>query len=192
MRRHASDVSSLKASAVILPFVVSISGSRHLCGTPRWRHFLSADSRTPKSRAASSTTFQSRVIMLSTIRDELSLCQGTKWGAPGPATSIKLGVMIDDEKADVLHEQIAARTKALREAKRPKISMQQMATHLGCTVDAYKKYEFRTPLPHRYVALFCAITGATIDYLFTGIERLESKARRPRTAPKVRKRSNVA
>jgi len=42
-----------------------------------------------------------------------------------------------------------------------------MAELFGASVDAYRKYELRTPLPHFYIEKFCLITGAPIQYLIT-------------------------
>jgi len=45
---------------------------------------------------------------------------------------------------------------------------EEMATALGVSFDAYRKYESRTPLPVLLVPRFAAIVGRSIDYVLTG------------------------
>ncbi|MCC2652154.1 MAG: hypothetical protein K0Q60_2317 [Microvirga sp.] len=56
------------------------------------------------------------------------------------------------------------RTKAIREEMG--WGQASMAKALGISLDAYKKYEIRSPLPHRYVEKFCLITGVSAEQLF--------------------------
>jgi DNA-binding XRE family transcriptional regulator len=56
------------------------------------------------------------------------------------------------------------RTKAIREEMG--WGQSSMAKALGISLDAYKKYEIRSPLPHRYVEKFCLITGVSAEQLF--------------------------
>lgn len=42
----------------------------------------------------------------------------------------------------------------------------QMAAALGCELGTYQKYEYRTPLPHRYIVPFCAMMMLRPDELF--------------------------
>jgi DNA-binding XRE family transcriptional regulator len=56
------------------------------------------------------------------------------------------------------------RTQAIRDAMG--WGQARMAKALSISEDAYKKYETRTPLPHRYVEKFCIITGVTAEQLF--------------------------
>jgi transcriptional regulator with XRE-family HTH domain len=45
-------------------------------------------------------------------------------------------------------------------------TQKQMAKALSISRENYKKYETRTPLPHRYIEQFCIITGVSADELF--------------------------
>jgi transcriptional regulator with XRE-family HTH domain len=65
-----------------------------------------------------------------------------------------------------------ARTKAARIAAGR--TQEEMAKLLGVTQGHYKQYETRSPLPHRYVEVFCLATGVTLEWLFKG------KGRAPR------------
>lgn len=56
------------------------------------------------------------------------------------------------------------RVKAIRE--QIGMSQRQMAVACGISLDNYKKYEVRTPLPHRYVERFSTITGVSVENLF--------------------------
>lgn len=44
----------------------------------------------------------------------------------------------------------------------------QMATALGIPADRYRKYEYRTPLPHFLIERFALIVGCDIDFVLTG------------------------
>lgn len=43
-----------------------------------------------------------------------------------------------------------------------------MATALGVPAERYRKYEYRTPLPHYLVERFALIVGREIEYVLTG------------------------
>lgn len=45
-------------------------------------------------------------------------------------------------------------------------TQQQMADALGIPLDAYKKYENRSPLPHYLVPRFCLLTDVDAELLF--------------------------
>lgn len=59
-----------------------------------------------------------------------------------------------------------ARVRAAREATG--MTQAEMARVLGIRQSAYEKYETRTPLPHRLIVHFAAVTGADVDQLFLG------------------------
>lgn len=44
----------------------------------------------------------------------------------------------------------------------------QMATALGINPEAYRKYEYRTPMPHYLLEQFATIVGRDVEYLLTG------------------------
>lgn len=64
------------------------------------------------------------------------------------------------------NDALCARVKALREARGWK--QDQMATALGIPYDRYRKYEYRTPIPHYLIEQFAEIVGRDIDYVLTG------------------------
>lgn len=59
-----------------------------------------------------------------------------------------------------------------------------MATALGVPADRYRKYEYRSPLPHYLIEQFAVIVGRDIEYLLLGktaVARLDSiESRRKR------------
>jgi transcriptional regulator with XRE-family HTH domain len=44
----------------------------------------------------------------------------------------------------------------------------QMATALGVPPDRYRKYEYRSPLPHYLIEQFAIIVGRDVEYILTG------------------------
>lgn len=160
---------ALKSFEEICPSVFSMIGMRHLCGTPRWRHFLREASLTPSRSAALSISDQSSVVIPSMDRDDLSPSQETTWGPEAVDNLSYYGGMSADEEdlADSKYlEDLLALTKALRKAKGPKWTQRKMADQIGTTLAKYKKYEIRSPMPHRLILRFCAVVGVeTDDYL---------------------------
>lgn len=57
-----------------------------------------------------------------------------------------------------------ARVKAIREEMG--WSQKQMSLALGLELETYKKYEQRSPLPHRFIERFCLISGVASPDLF--------------------------
>lgn len=43
-----------------------------------------------------------------------------------------------------------------------------MATALGVPAERYRKYEYRSPLPHYLLERFALIVGRDVEYLLTG------------------------
>jgi len=72
------------------------------------------------------------------------------------------------------------RVRQIREAlgKDPK----EMAELMGVSLDKWRKYEKRTPLPHDLIPRFCRLTGVDIWYLFTG-----ESASKAHTRPQVQR-----
>ena len=64
------------------------------------------------------------------------------------------------------NEALIARTHKLRNDRG--WSAAQMATALGVPAERYRKYEYRTPLPHYLIERFALIVGRDIPYLLTG------------------------
>lgn len=64
------------------------------------------------------------------------------------------------------NEALCARTHKLRNDRG--WTSQQMATALGVPPDRYRKYEYRSPLPHYLLERFALIVGREIEYILTG------------------------
>lgn len=69
------------------------------------------------------------------------------------------------------NEALCARVRSLRNERG--WTAEQMATALGIPPDRYRKYEYRTPLPHYLVQRFALIVGRDVEFVLTG------KGRRP-------------
>lgn len=80
------------------------------------------------------------------------------------------------------NEKLIARTHRLRNERG--WTAEQMATALGIPAERYRKYEYRTPLPHYLLERFALQVGRDIEYLLLGktsVARIESvEARRKR------------
>lgn len=63
-------------------------------------------------------------------------------------------------------EALCARVHRLRNERG--WTAQQMATALGVPPDRYRKYEYRSPLPHYLIERFALIVGRDIEYVLTG------------------------
>lgn len=72
-------------------------------------------------------------------------------------------MVIDNEEAR-FNDALCARVHRLRNERG--WTAQQMATALGVPADRYRKYEYRSPLPH-YLR-FALIVGRDIEYVLTG------------------------
>jgi transcriptional regulator with XRE-family HTH domain len=62
--------------------------------------------------------------------------------------------------------QLFARIRCLR--KERGWTAEQMATALGIPPDRYRKYEYRTPLPHFLIERFALIVGRDVEFVLTG------------------------
>ena|ERR1017187_246858 len=172
------------ASTGTLPPVLRLIGSHHLLGTPRWRHFLRANALTPSSSAALSTNSQSSGLgfsMTQTNRDDLSPRQGTiRSRVNWDSLSYDGGVTDDTDETDAKYlEALLALTRALRKVKGPLWTQDKMATHIGTTLAKYKKYERRTPMPHRLIVRFCETVEVTTEDFLS----LKARAKIERAVP---------
>jgi DNA-binding XRE family transcriptional regulator len=165
-----------KTSKEILPPDARTIVIRHLWGTPRCRHFFNAEELAPSERATASTIFQSGS-MARENRDDQSLRQGTNQSRVilSPGTKID-GMGSKAETPKAYRDALLQRTRELREGRG--FTQVQMAGFLGINLEAYKKYERRTPLPHHLIAEFCALVNTTEGYFLSGKvpKRTESKA----------------
>lgn len=76
------------------------------------------------------------------------------------------------------NEAYIARVKRLREDRG--WTSEQMATALGVPPDRYRKYEYRSLLPHYLIEQFATIVERDVSYVLTG--RASPSARRPHQA----------
>ena len=74
-------------------------------------------------------------------------------------------MVIDNEEAR-FNDALCARVHRLRNERG--WTAQQMATALGVPADRYRKYEYRSPLPHYLLERFALIVGRDIEYVLTG------------------------
>jgi len=89
---------------------------------------------------------------------------------------------IVNEEAE-FNERLCARVHRLRNERG--WSAAQMATALGIPPDRYRKYEYRSPLPHYLIERFALIVGRDIEYVLTGnraASRLPIREERRKTA----------
>lgn len=64
------------------------------------------------------------------------------------------------------NEAFIARVKRLREDRG--WTSERMATMLGIPAERYRKYEYRTPLPHYLIERFALLVDRDVSYLLTG------------------------
>lgn len=74
-------------------------------------------------------------------------------------------MVINNEEA-LFNDALCARVHRLRNERG--WTAQQMATALGVPADRYRKYEYRSPLPHYLLERFALIVGRDIEYVLTG------------------------
>jgi transcriptional regulator with XRE-family HTH domain len=85
---------------------------------------------------------------------------------------------IVNEEAE-FNERLIARVHRLRNERG--WTAAQMATALGIPPERYRKYEYRSPLPHYLLERFALIVGRDVDYVLLGktavarIDSLESR-----------------
>jgi hypothetical protein len=117
------------------------------------------------------------------IRDFKSLSQGTSYTNVHSLPADKIAYM--DKSATEIHYGICIRTKRLRQARG--IPATQMAEWLGVSIDAYKKYEFRTPMPHEHMDHFLSITRSDANFLISNIGSLPATAQKSQKVRRLRK-----
>lgn len=64
------------------------------------------------------------------------------------------------------NEALTARVHRLRNERG--FTAEEMAKALGIPAERYRKYEYRSPLPHYLLEQFAIIVGRDIEYLLTG------------------------
>ena len=75
---------------------------------------------------------------------------------------------------------LAARVRHLRERQRhpsgKKWTQADMADTLGCTVEQYRKYEKRSPIPVHLIPRLARACGVSVEFVVTGREPAQLKA----------------
>ena len=74
--------------------------------------------------------------------------------------------MVGMSEEALFNEALIARTHRLRNERG--WTAQQMATALGVPPERYRKYEYRSPLPHYLLERFALIVGRDVEYLLLG------------------------
>lgn len=74
--------------------------------------------------------------------------------------------MVGMSEEQLFNEALCARVHRLRNERG--WTSAQMATALGVPADRYRKYEYRSPLPHYLIERFALIVGREIEYILTG------------------------
>lgn len=64
------------------------------------------------------------------------------------------------------NEGLCARVHELRKARG--WTADQMATALGVPAERYRKYEYRSPIPHYLIDRFAQIVGRDVEFVLTG------------------------
>lgn len=76
------------------------------------------------------------------------------------------------------NEAFIARVKQLREERG--WTSEQMAIALGVPAERYRKYEYRTPLPHDLIEKFALTVDRDVSYVLTGKASAAPIRRRPK------------
>lgn len=74
--------------------------------------------------------------------------------------------MSRNDPESAFNEIFIARTKALRMERG--LLQAEMADKLAVSLDRYKKYETRSPLPHYLIEPFAEVVGRDVTYVLTG------------------------
>jgi transcriptional regulator with XRE-family HTH domain len=74
--------------------------------------------------------------------------------------------MVGMSEEQLFNEALVARTHRLRNERG--YTAEQMAIALGVPPDRYRKYEYRSPLPHYLIQRFAVIVGRDVEYILTG------------------------
>jgi hypothetical protein len=76
------------------------------------------------------------------------------------------GGMAEWGREQEFNESFIARVKRLREERG--WTAERMAINLGIPPERYRKYEYRTPLPHYLIAPFADLVERDVEFLLTG------------------------
>ncbi len=152
------------SNVIPLPAAASMINSRHLNGTrrPVFHHCRLAWSDAPNSLARADIVM--RRSSMPTEGDNLSLLSRPSC----PLTSNQRGGTIWPMTAMTraqFNKAFAERTRQARALT--SLTQGEMATALGIELDAYKKYEQRSPMQPYLVQRFCLICGISVEIFFS-------------------------
>ncbi len=108
------------------------------------------------------------------VADKSSALSSTTWCVTAAAAGRTLPAMDTNQTATAFHQAFCAQLRKLREARG--LTIEEAAEFLGMTGEALRKYETRTPLPHRYVHRVCRFYNLTIDEFWQAASRAAAKA----------------
>jgi transcriptional regulator with XRE-family HTH domain len=84
--------------------------------------------------------------------------------------------MVIDNKEAQFNDALCARVHRLRNERG--VTAAEMAKMLDVPAERYRKYEYRSPLPHYLLERFALIVGRDVEYVLTG----STSSRVPRIA----------
>ena len=90
--------------------------------------------------------------------------------------------MVGTSEEAQFNEALCARVHRLRNERG--WTAQQMATALNVPPERYRKYEYRSPLPHYLIERFALIVGRDVEYILTG-KRGQGRAPTPESVRKL-------
>lgn len=167
---------SSRASRDTFPRVFRVIGSHHFGGTPRWRHFSMAFSRTPNCRAASLTNVQSIDDVMTAIYTDNSSAPQRQFGGGHKKTNCPHSGMTKKEARTAFY----ARMKRQMLAARTVLDWSQAkaAKRIGVSKADYEKFEGdpSRKIPAHVIEDICEVYGFDIVHFLTGKEQQAKRA----------------
>jgi ribosome-binding protein aMBF1 (putative translation factor) len=99
------------------------------------------------------------------IGQSVQVCQDTVSQDRWTRKSYSPRMVINNEEA-IFNENLCARVHRLRNERG--WTAAQMATALNVPPERYRKYEYRSPMPHYLLERFALIVGRDIEYVLLG------------------------
>jgi ribosome-binding protein aMBF1 (putative translation factor) len=188
-----------KTSAVRPPTravsVAKIAFQRSAGTLSRCRHLEAAEGLTPISFARASTVAQRPITSRNVVKRMTELIrrqvlEGKENFSSDAGDGLSEGSIMETE--DTYAEAFTRRVYSARE--HASLRQEDVADVLGIQQSTYSKYEFRTPLPHRYIRAFCMLCRVNVEWLVTGqgkgpalLERPPKRKRGPNRTRRQRK-----
>jgi DNA-binding XRE family transcriptional regulator len=161
----------------------------------RCRHLEAAEGLTPISLARASTVGHRPITSRNVVKRMTELIrrqvlEGKENFSSDAGDGLSEGSIMETE--DTYAEAFTRRVYSARE--HASLRQEDVAEVLGIQQSTYSKYEFRTPLPHRYVRAFCMLCRVNVEWLMTGqgkgpalLERPPKRKRGPNRTRRQRK-----